>query len=61
MTTRAPAVLINDDNDDADDDDADVDDADDDDADDDDGNLELVSPSIFTTVQLPPPKSTVLR
>ena len=54
-------MLINDDNDDADDDDADVDDADDDDADDDDGNLELVSPSIFTAVQLPPPKSTVLR
>ena len=51
MLTRAPAVLINDDNDDADDDDAD----------DDDGNLELVSPTIFTAVQLPPPKSTVLR
>lgn len=46
MTTRAPVVLINDDNDDADDDD---------------GNLELVSPTIFTAVQLPPPKSTVLR
>ena len=49
MTTsnsRAPVVLINDDNDDADDDD---------------GNLELVSATIFTAVQLPPPKSTVLR
>ena len=56
MTTRAPAAIINDDNDEPDADDADVDDADDDD-----GNLELVSPSIFTAVQLPPPKSTVLR
>ena len=44
-------MLINDDNDEPDAHDAD----------DDDGNLELVSPSIFTAVQLPPPKSTVLR